>query len=262
MKRFGLKLWSKDFIKNKSFVDDAEKSIKEGKFAFLELYALPFIFDEIKNDVFNRFNGIDVVIHAPHSLQDLDIANKDEFENNKKRLYASQKFADLLGSDIIILHPGLYRGEQYLEESIRQFKNFNDSRLTVENLPGYCSQSKRELHGVLPVEIKRFIDETRSSFCLDFSHAICGANTYNVDVYQFLSEFVKLNPVMYHLCDGDIKSDFDNHLHFGEGNFDLRHLVNDYTKDNALITMETGYGIPTSVDPWLEDIKYIQQVIS
>ena len=27
------------------------------------------------------------------------------------------------------------------------------------------------------------------------------------------------------------------------------------TKDNALITMETGYGIPVSVDPWLDDIR-------
>ena len=48
MRRFGLKLWSKDFIKNKDFVNNAEKAIKEGKFDFLELYALPFIFDEIR----------------------------------------------------------------------------------------------------------------------------------------------------------------------------------------------------------------------
>ena len=194
-------------------------------------------------------------------MQDLDIANIDEFENNKKRLMASQKFADLFDANIIIVHPGLYRGEQYLEESIRQFRAFNDQRLTVENLPGYCSQTKRELHGVLPSEIKRFIDEAGALFCLDFSHAICGANTYHLDIYKFLSEFIELKPAMYHLCDGDISSDFDNHLHFGEGNFDLKRLVNDYTKDNALITMETGYGIPVSVDPWLDDIKYIQQII-
>ena len=261
MRRFGLKLWSKDFIKNIDFVNDAERAIKNGLFGYLELYALPFVFDEIKDDVKSRFSGIDVVIHAPHAMQDLDISNVEEFTNNQKRLEASQKFADLLDAKMIILHPGLYRGKKYLDESIKQFKAFNDSRLTVENLPGFCSISKRELHGILPSEIKRFICECNALFCLDFSHAICGANTYGVNVFEFLSEFTKLKPSMYHLCDGDINSDVDNHLHFGQGNYDLKRLVNEFTTNDAIITMETGSGIPSSVDPWLQDIKYIQEVI-
>ena len=261
MRRFGLKLWSKDFIKNKDFVNNAEKAIKEGKFDFLELYALPFIFDEIEKDVKTRFLGIKVVIHAPHAIHELDISNKNEFENNKKRLEASQKFADILDAKYIILHPGLFKGDRYLDESIRQFRAFDDSRLIVENLPGYCSQTKREHHGILPCEIERFIKEANALFCLDFSHAICGANTYGLDVYEFLRGLNKLNPVMYHLCDGDMNSDLDEHLHFGEGNFDLKKLVNDFTNDESLITMETGHGIPTSVNPWLDDIMYIKQIL-
>lgn len=262
MRKFGLKLWSKDFIKNKDFTKDAERALKDGLFDYLELYALPDSFEDTKDAVKTGFLGTEVVIHAPHAMQDLDISNVEEFENNKKRLEASQRFADMLQADMIILHPGMGRGEQFLAESIRQFKAFNDKRLIVENLPGYCSQTKRLLHGIEPCEIKRFIKETNARFCFDFSHAICGANTYNRDVYEVLVEFKALNPAMYHLCDGDVKSTNDSHLHYGEGNYDLRRLVLEFTADDALITMETGKGLPESVQPWVDDIAYIHKLIT
>lgn len=261
MRRFGLKLWSKDFIRNIEFAKDAEKALKDGKFDYLELFALPDSFMETKDIVKDMFGGVKTIIHASHAIQGLDISDKNEFDNNKKRLYDAQRFADLLDANYIILHPGMNVGIEFLEESIRQFRSFNDSRLTVENLPTYCSQTKRLLHGILPSEIKRFIDEANALFCLDFSHAICGANGCNVDVFEFLRDFVKLNPVMYHLCDGNINSTCDEHLHFGEGNYNLRQLVLDFTSENALITMETGHGIPHSVEPWINDISYIRNII-
>lgn len=261
MRHFGLKLWSKDFIKNKEFAKDAERALKEGLFDYLELFALPSTFEDTKNAVKEGFLGQKVIIHAPHGMQDLDVGNPDELDNNRLRLKDSQLFADMLGADIIILHPGMQKGEQFLAESIRQFKIINDERLTVENLPAYCSITKRLLHGVEPAEIKRLIKETGAKFCLDFSHAICGANSCNRDIYEVLSEFAGLNPVMYHLCDGDAKSTLDSHLHYGEGNYDLRRLVTEFTTENTYITMETGHGIPTDVKPWLEDIAYIRRVI-
>ena len=262
MRYFGLKLWSKDFIKNPLLVDEAEKALKEGKFGYLELFALPFSFDETEDKIRKKFKDIKTVIHAPHGIQGLDIADKERFSDNQKLIEDSRRFADLLEADFIVLHPGMNKGEEFLDESVRQFKKFNDNRLIVENLPSYCSQTKRLLHGVTPDEIKRFIDEVGCGFCLDFSHAICGANACNRDVFCFLDEMVKLNPSMYHLCDGYMKSDCDNHLHFGMGNYDLKFLIEHYTKQNALITMETGHGIPTTIKPWLDDINYLKVLLS
>ena len=262
MRHFGLKLWSKDFIKNKDFVVSAEKALKDGLFDYLELFALPDTFEETHLEVKQRFNGIKTIIHAPHAIQHLDISDPEEFENNRQRLKSSQQFADLLDAPFIILHPGMHRGESYLQESMRQFKAFNDSRLTVENLPGYCSQTKCELHGITPEEIKRFIQETKAHFCLDFSHAICGANTYNSDIYEVLQAFADLHPDMYHLCDGDMHSTNDSHMHYGVGNYDLKRLVLQYNSPDAFITMETSHGIPTDVQPWLDDITYLKKLIS
>lgn len=259
MRQFGLKLWSKDFIKNIDFVKDAERALKEGYFDYLELFALPSSFEDTKEAVSAGFSGQKVVIHAPHNIQQLDIANADEFENNRLRLKDSQFFADLLKADIIILHPGMQKGEKFLAESIRQFKAFNDKRLTVENLPAYCSQTKLELHGVTPLEIRRIIEETGAKFCLDFSHAICGANSCYADIYEVLNAFKALKPSMYHLCDGDVSSTNDSHLHYGMGNYDLKCLIAEFTTENALITMETGHGIPVDVKPWLDDVAYVRR---
>ncbi len=261
MRKFGLKLWSKDFVKNKDFVKDAEIALKNGKFDFLELFALENSFDDVANDVKSMFLGIKTVIHAPHGIQGLDISNKDEFLNNQKRIEDARRFADIMDACYIVLHPGMNRGDKYLEESIRQFKGFNDKRLTVENLPTYCSQTKKTLHGVTPLEIKKFIDEVQCPFCLDFSHAICGANGYNCDVYGFLDDMFELKPSMYHLCDGYMGSDNDSHLHFGMGNYDLKKLISKYTTLDALITMETGHGIPQTVKPWIDDINYLKGLL-
>lgn len=260
MRQYGLKLWSKDFIRNKPFVDTATAALKNGKFDYLELFALPDSYDSCYKSVAEAVKGVKTIIHAPHSGQRLDTGNPDEFENNRKRIEDSFRFADLLGADMIIIHPGMNGGERYLNETIRQFRLFNDKRLIVENLPAICSTTHLLLHGVSPQEIKQIMQETGMRFCLDFSHAICGANSHKKDIYKVLDEFKALKPSMYHLCDGDCTSDDDSHMHFGEGNYNLKRLLCNYTEENAFITMETGAGIPVNVDAWLKDISYIRQL--
>ena len=131
MRRFGLKLWSKDFVKNLDFVNTAEVKVKEGVFDYLELFALPLSFEETHKIIKDKFLGVKCVIHAPHGLQGLDISDKNEFFNNQKRIEDARRFADVLEAPFIVLHPGMNAGEEFLEESIRQFKLFGDERLTV-----------------------------------------------------------------------------------------------------------------------------------
>ena len=260
MRNFGLKVYSIDFIKNIEFVKDAEKALKEGKFGYMELFALPDSFDKTKEAVV-ALRSIKTIIHAPNAPFNFNTSDPSLFKENQHKLYDSQQFADMLDAKMIILHPGFGHDEAGFNENIRQFRAFNEQRLTVENLPLICSSTKHELQGVTPQEIKRFQEEVGCKFCLDFSHAICGANSYKRDVYEVLDEFRVLKPDMYHLCDGDMADIDDAHLHYGEGNYDLKRLVLDYTSENALITMETGHDIPSSVKPWLEDLAYIQKLI-
>lgn len=260
-KNFGLKLWSMDCYYSPELVNQAEIALKDGVFDFLELFPLPDTFDKTKDIIKSKFLGQKVVVHAPHNGQGLDTGNKDEFEKNCWRIKSSQQFADLLNSDIIILHPGANFGDEFVDESIRQFRAINDSRIVVENMPAFCYSSKSNLHGSTPKEIKRFIDELNVGFCFDFSHATCSANYFGLDLYETLSEFYKFNPTMYHLCDGDINSDKDNHLHYGQGNYDLSRLVNEFIADDAIVTMETGVGAPVNITPWVDDVNYIRKLV-
>ena len=183
------------------------------------------------------------------------------FVQNQEKLADSQRYADLLGAEIIILHAGFNEGEQYVIESAHQFKAFKEPRLAVENLPYFCSSTQKILHGTSPMEVKQIMEISGCQFCLDFSHAVCAANSYKRDIFADLKAYQALNPVMYHMCDGEWTSDKDEHRHYGDGNYPLAELLNNYTNPDTFITMETGYGVPTAIQPWLDDITYLRALL-
>jgi len=261
MRNFGVKLWSKDFIKNLEFTDQSIRAVKDGYFDYVELFVLPDSYNDLHSIIQSQLKDIKVIIHAPHSSFGMDTGDKNRFIQNSLDLKASQQFADILQSEIIILHPGFNEEETYVNESIRQFRLFNDSRIAVENMPSYCSSTNRSLHGSSPQQIKRFINEVGCKFCLDFSHAICASNAYQRDKFSDLQEYQALNPCMYHMCDGDWEGDEDKHLHYGQGNYPLVALLNNYTNSNTFITMETGTSLPTIIQPWIDDIKYLKSCL-
>lgn len=260
MRKLGVKLWSKDFISNPLFALETEKALKEGKFGYLELFALPDTYDVVKEKA-KPFKGMLTVIHAPHVRQDFDTSNPDRVAENQRIFADSKKFADLLDAKLIVTHPGERYGKDDLNENIRQFKLLNDKRIAVENLPYTCSSTHKDLMGATVEEIKTIIDEVKCQFCLDFSHAICSANHLRLNIYKMLADFRALHPQMYHLCDGDDKTEIDAHLHYGEGNYDLRRLLNEFTDEDSLITMETGKGLPNGVKPWLDDAAFLSKLV-
>lgn len=261
MRKFGVKLWSEDFAKNPEFAAQSIAAVKDGYFDYIELFVPPATYEDFHEKIANEFNGLKVIIHAPHAKFGIDTGNPELFVQNQKKLSDSQKYADLLKSEIIILHPGFNEGEQYVAETARQFKAFNDRRLAVENLPYLCTATGKYLHGTSPQQIKQIMTESGCRFCLDFSHAICAANSYKRDKIEDLQAYQALKPVMYHMCDDDWNGIRDDHLHYSEGNYPLAMLLNDYTNSDTFITMETGHGIPTTIQPWIDDINYLKSLL-
>jgi endonuclease IV len=258
MREYGICLESIDFSKKPDFVDRVLKIVKDGIFDFVQLIVIPNSYDDNHAIVEEKMKDIRTVIHAPYRPQEIDVGNKDAFESNINNLKDSQKFADLLQTDIIILHPGVGDGEKYLCETIRQFCMINDSRITVENLP--YNPNGYKLHGATPENIKRIIDETNCKFCFDFSHAICAANSLERNFYDDFAKYNALNPVLYHLSDGDSSATIDEHLHFGLGNYDIKRILKDFTFVNSSIALETRGHESAGVDPWIKDIDYLKNL--
>lgn len=259
MKELGLKLWSRNVLDGYELVKEISDYARKNNQNYIELFVVPETWESTKDLCFELFSGLPIIIHAAHSSFGLDTGNIELLRSNQIKINEAKKFADLFNSEIIIVHAGEGTGDKYLAETIRQFKSFNDKRITVENLP-YSDEGKYFFHGATPKEIALIKQETHCKFCLDFSHAICAANSLKQDIDETLQAFANLNPDMYHICDGNIDSSEDLHLYLGEGNYNLSVIFNKYITQNALITIETGEGFPKNMEPLLKDILYLKNL--
>ena len=162
-------------------------------------------------------------IHAPHSMAGLNLANASARNLNKKKIAESIKFADELKAKYIIFHSGT---NGMPGEVVNQLKPFADERFLIENKP-ILGIGGIKCVGSVYGDLKLIIDGIGrgTGFCLDFGHAICAANTLKKEPMSFIKELCKLDPRIFHLTDGDYKSELDSHLHYGKGSFPLRELL-------------------------------------
>ncbi len=261
MRRYGFKLFSTNLQNNPAFVDEAAGFVRANQESmFVELMVVPTTPAEDMAVLHDKLAGLEVTIHAPHNAMNFDTGHKENFEGNVKILASAQRAADMFGSKIIVVHAGGGREQAALEETARQFRLFNDSRIVVENLPYQADDVSGFMHGNTPEEIKYIMDYAGCGFCFDFSHAVCAANSLGLDIEKQLSGFYKLNPTVYHMCDGDLDGTKDRHMHYGEGNFPLKKFLREYTAAEAMITMETGMGMPKDASAWIKDFAYLQHL--
>ncbi len=259
MRKFGVKLFTNNFINQPQLAEECVKLIENGTFDFLELMALPNSYNDTKDKIFPLAKGLRVVIHAPHQGQGMNTCDKDAYTNNRRLLDSAQRFADLLNSEIIILHVGEGNPQSGIDETISQFNLIADERIAVENLPSYCPVDKMYFQGTSPDDIARIKAETGCKFCYDFCHGICASNSFGRDKIADIKAYAALQPDMYHLCDSDWQGTDDMHGHYGEGNYDLANLLS-FTSDNAIITMETGHSLPVDMSPWIQDVDYLRSL--
>ena len=253
--KYGIVIETEYFETRPDYIDSAINAVQNGAYDFVQFVVFPDSYDNLKKLVSEKFQDINVVIHAPFFMHGVDLANRDLLNSNLKRLEDSQKFADLLHSKIIVLHPGIGDGEKYLDETIHQFRVINDSRMAVENLP-YHPRPNCKMHGAMPKNIQKIIAETGCKFCFDFAHAICAANSFGWNIHDTLAEFASLKPSLYHLCDGDNAATVDMHLHLGQGSYDLEMIFCDFLRNqNAMITIETHKDKSSDITAWIEDVK-------
>lgn len=261
MRKYGFKLFNTNLQDNPSFVDGAVEFVRSNiDDMFIELMIIPSVSIEDMVALKQKFSGLEVTIHAPHHMMGFDPGNKAHFKENSDLITKALKAADLFASKVVVTHAGLGHGEQYVEETARQFKIFNDSRIAVENLPYEDTNPKALLHGCTPEEIKYIMDVSCCGFCFDFSHAICAANSLKLDIEKHLDGFYDLKPNVYHMCDGDVKGTEDEHMHYGDGNFPLKDFLHKFVASDAMITMETGAGMPKDASDWIKDYNYLKNL--
>lgn len=251
MYKIGLKLWSTNID---SYFDEAKRLYQEGLFDYIELYVVPETIDTI-----DKWKSINVpfTLHAPHFAHGVNLALQDREEFNRKIFDEVKLFNESLNAKFVVVHSGI---EGDIEEAIRQLNIIKLENMLIENKPYRAPLGEKKLcRGATIEEIKLVLNNVNCGFCLDVGHAICSANSFKLDQYTFLEEFNKLNPTCYHLSDNSVSSSIDNHLHFGQGDYDFKKIF-DIIDSNKNLVIETNKVSKINLDDFRKDVEYIRNL--
>jgi deoxyribonuclease IV len=248
MIRIGLKVFST----NDAYIAPAERLFSEGVFDYAEVY---LVAGKSRNSIKNWISsGIPLAFHAPHSIGGF---NPSQASARKANEIIAQEIADvssLYKPLYLVFHAGT---DGSLKESICQFSDylskFPHIRETaiIENKPVVGMYNMRCI-GTTSEEIKQIMTETTMGFCLDFGHAICAAKSLNIDRQLFIHNFLSLNPSVFHVSDGHVNSEEDEHLHLGVGDYNLSWIIS-CIPQKATVAIETQKDSNDSLDDFALD---------
>lgn len=128
--------------------------------------------------------GIKLSIHAPYWIN-LNSPEKDKIDKSKERILKSLEAGTLLGVHRVIFHPGYY-GDMGKEETYENIKKAIIEIQEEAEKREYTPKLAPETTGKVNVfgsvdEIKKLVDETGCSFCIDFAHILAREKNYNFE---------------------------------------------------------------------------------
>lgn len=223
--KFGLKLWSI----NSDLINQAVHLIDEKVFDYIELFVVPD--SEIKPFLID----VPYIIHIPHHRFGVNIGEDTIREYNLQKINESITWADRLNAKYLILHAG-HGSMQHATDLLREL---SDSRLLIENMPKMGLDNEAMI-GYSPEQIEELIGDRDVGLCLDLGHAVKAAVSLGVDYKEYVQGFMRLEPKMFHVSDGTLKEERDEHMGIGEGEYDFGYFLH-CVKENPfqLITIET-----------------------
>jgi endonuclease IV len=245
----GLKLWSS----NTNLIEEAEALVTSGLFSYIELTPIPGTSIEPFLD-----RDVPYIIHATTESHGVNIANPELMEYNIACFSRSLEWADQLGAQYVILHPGFGR----IEDAIHFLSYIDDPRVVIENMPK-IGLNGEQMIGYSPGQIDELKGE-KFGFCFDLNHAMKASISEKIDYRSYIPRFFGMNPDMFHLADGRISHETDEHLGFGEGDYDIRFLLRSILEsipfEKRYITFETPRkGSSLSDDE--QNMRYISHLI-
>ena len=232
--KFGLKLWST----NIELIDQATHLIDEKIFDYIELFVIPdtqlspFLID------------VPYIIHIPHEKFGVNIGDASKKEYSLQKVTESIRWADRLNARYLILHAGYGS----IEDATCLLREVADDRLLIENMPK-VGLNDEPMMGYSPAQIEELIGDGDRGLCLDLNHAAKAAVSLGVDYKEYIKEFLALDPKMFHISDGKLDDEKDEHLNIGDGEYDLGYMLRCVDEsDSRLVTLETPREDQTSLE--------------
>lgn len=244
---FGLKLWST----NKDLVNKAKQLIDEKIFDYIELFVVP------DTPISPFLMDVPYIIHIPHHKFGVNIGEASIKEYNIEKINESIKWADELNAEYLILHAG-HGSMEHAQDVLCEIK---DSRLLIENMPKVGLENEKMI-GYSPAQIWKLIRESDRGLCLDFAHAAKAAVSLKKDYKEYLKGFLAFEPKVFHISDGMLSSEKDEHLNFGKGEFDLEYLLRCVSNSSSIfMTIETMRANQQSLEEHIQNVSFLRTII-
>lgn len=246
--KFGLKLWSI----NTDLIDQAIQLIDEKIFDYIELFVVP-------DTEINPFvTDVPYIIHIPHHRFGVNIGDITCKEYNLQKINESISWADELNASYLILHAG----HGSMESANDLLSNVNDKRLLIENMPK-VGLGGEAMIGYSPEQIEDLIGDSDMGLCLDFGHAVKAAVSLGVDYKDYVQGFMGFEPNLFHVSDGWLREERDEHLGIGEGEYDFVFFANNIciNKEINYVTLETPRTILGLLDDDLKNLNELRRLI-
>lgn len=245
--KFGLKLWST----NTNLIDQAIHLIDEKIFSYLELLVIP-------GTRISKFT-IDVpyIIHIPHHKFGVNIGEAGKKKYNMEKINEAIIWADKLDAKYLILHAG-HGSMKDAEEVLREI---SDDRMLLENMPKVGLDNEKMI-GYSPKQIEEMMGISNIGLCLDFGHAVKAAVSLGKDYKVYMKEFLGFEPRIFHMSDGMLSNEKDEHLSFGKGELDFEYLLGCVMSNNSkFITIETTRVNQKSLQEDIQSVEFLKNMI-
>lgn len=216
MIKYGIKLWATN---NKDWFEEAVDLCNKKQVDFVELYVVADSFELKELEILKK---APTIIHSPHFKHNFNIFDLGEEQITvfKNQVISA---ADFLKSKYIVLHAGVGDNLKIFKEN---FKKISDSRIIIENMPKIGLNDKI-CFGYSLEQLEFIKDKCGLKICLDIAHAIKSAISQKIDHKEYLESLIKeLAPNYFHISDGKLDNEKDEHLNLGEGGFDLKWVKN------------------------------------
>lgn len=235
------------------------KGFEENLYDYIELYVTANQLENLSywKNLKEKYN-INFTIHAPHFSQGVNLADKNLFEHNKKVYQQVNLYAKELNAEYMVVHAGM---DGSIEEVERQINIIKPYKFKIENKPFVAPRNPEKMlcRGATIKEISYIMEHCNCEFNLDVGHAFCSAVSQNLNQYEYLDDFLKLNPTSYHLSDGLFGDKIDIHYHFNDGDYDWNKIFSKLNK-NIPWTLETITKKDVDgFDKVLQDINFINK---
>lgn len=195
---------------------------------------------------------IKLSIHAPYWLN-LNSKEKIKVEQSKKRILDCCKIGEELGAYLVVFHPGYYAGISP-ENTYENIKNaiLDMEKIIKENKwkikIGPETMGKVNVFGSIE-QISSLVNDTGSSFCIDFAHI--EARDKKVDFDKIKRLFNKNDTWHCHFS-GIVYTDAGERHHIKTPKDKLKELVKNLPKDKDIVIINES---PDMIEDSVEGLK-------